>query len=1618
MAFDPDAYLAKKAGSAGPVGSGFDPDAYLAKKRQATGTPRAGVPVLPTSIDVKEPGGAVAPISAKPASAPATPAQPAQPSPVLKYLPQPAASAEPTINPFAPMSGKLAPVLPEPQMSAAPPEPSTLEKVARFNDEIPRVVEQGRLDREKTPSGRFMNQVLAMFDPTGTDPRSPAAAEGRLIDEIYKLAGEKLGYQNIEPLRFAAVFAPFAAPEAGLGGLTAELRGARQRQAFGQAVSNLKMRAAQTKAEAALPRLEKYMGKAERVTPTGMPAASPAAQRMSVIKDLSAEEVVRVTDELRAGPTPRALGPGKIFPVPGSSWGSSALRPIKPIMPSQLPKQPPFTISGVLGPNKRPYIRLDYVAVGKAPESVHLAFNTYNASLARTIQRELGTPVLTTEDFLAGHRNPRAFDIWSEIDRIDGDYEYEREARQRGATVQADGSGNVFIAQNEPTRLPGEISPKDMLSRVGMPGFIKTSRMKPVSSELGPAGPAKAKRYEDDIPIEARSDLDQLIAAESLRHQQGARGPSGMTVSSQRPVQTYEQAKAAGFYGSGAIGTRGSPEPDWRAPQGMSGRYAEAPSPHGQAYLEWKMGGSAPQDFNPEAQGPTKYRGPKRGWHDWLWGPRGRNVKARRAAGTPKQLPPNKGEIVPGGPASMMATGPAVPPKPPSSVPPTPNTPGRPPGPLAPSGIAQDVDALLKQDRRILDKLADVFLGGRHTRAPADVAASISALQSSQSLSQVQADITQALRSKFKTEHLSALDKDLKALYRDPRWATSSSSSRRALWDELSAKHGPLLQEARRFSEAAMSESQDLSRALAEEHGVVSDFLTIARDTGDLDAYQTRAFLKYTIPDWGGRAPAPALDRLAAYLQNQPGEAKTRSELVMEVAEVINARKPPTQLGEVNSTGRAISKLMAKKDIPQEVLEAMGEMESGTDLLGLQLAFQRMIKARLDTMRAVARNSQSSSLTPGQNLPEHTYPVGDHPKFGELRGRYVSRQMWEALGTSPNMEAASHGVARVFREISSWMKGSQLSFKLAPIINSVMQSTWGGVLTGSVDLTKPLQTGKSFARALRALNDYHRDPTGAVGDGWIVVEALRTGADHAGFSREEIGSGHSRRFFRDIERAFPKRQNDFSDQLISVLRRIHNNGKGALEWGGKGLDYFDRIFRIQSYLHNVDSFLAELAQDGLTSSLVQEGMLPLTFDKSTNLLAPQAQAELARFQQAAARARIIRASTDHGFLKTAAERQPRWAQRDTGASTSFTGSPTGPAISAGDDAEAYRIVVEAATGLATNRNNMSLYNPQFPAPYIKLARDYTGILAQYLTPAAEVNRILLQLFANVENGKVVPGRLYKEKGLGMRILKNMLVMGAVFGAGGLARRYYGGFRDEDVEQALASQPNAKGYTNPGAFVWLDRDSKGRAIMVDVSKMFDPLRFLSGHPDDALWRKVMANMLLQPFDGSMSEPYARAGIENLGIARQPNQTPANLDKKALYGMLLPDAARGVMEAGRKGQLWGGLGKNEEEYTPTQAAMRAAGISNFYPVTTEPSRKRAQPGYEGEVEIPNPSWKQQKIENAVLRSEFKKDIIRTKKNSQLTPEEKKAQVQRLKDTHRQEREERRQRDDLKYKRPKTK
>lgn len=398
-------------------------------------------------------------------------------------------------------------------------------------------------------------------------------------------------------------------------------------------------------------------------------------------------------------------------------------------------------------------------------------------------------------------------------------------------------------------------------------------------------------------------------------------------------------------------------------------------------------------------------------------------------------------------------------------------------------------------------------------------------------------------------------------------------------WEDLVKKYGDGVTDVAKKLSGNLMEKRTANDVRIAELGGIPDKLILERAEGLLDPYVARTYMVNLLPpgEWAKIVPKrhPEVFRRAVeYLVKDLSAGGNKHVLPEQVsAELETLLKAPNVVEALKSSGlkeaRAFKKLLSRDPtIPKEIRDVMGEVTAGSVRIAATLGSQEAIIAKLELFQSIAADQNLSSI--GRRADLHPEPVPEIPRlYGKLAGRYVKPEIYDEL---INLPGSIRNMYTFANQVANWVKGNQL-MRIGPWWTSLMGNIQGGVYSGGLSFLRLYRYQKDFRASLRALRDYHNDPTGKTGDGWLVKEAKKVGADWSGRGEVEIAS-HSRKFINEMLKTLDAEpQGAFG--LVTMTKKIAEKYQDVQGMFGNFLDTQDQTFRIAAYISLRRKFLAQ-----------------------------------------------------------------------------------------------------------------------------------------------------------------------------------------------------------------------------------------------------------------------------------------------------------------------------------------------------------------------------------------------------------------------------------------------------------
>jgi hypothetical protein len=190
-------------------------------------------------------------------------------------------------------------------------------------------------------------------------------------------------------------------------------------------------------------------------------------------------------------------------------------------------------------------------------------------------------------------------------------------------------------------------------------------------------------------------------------------------------------------------------------------------------------------------------------------------------------------------------------------------------------------------------------------------------------------------------------------------------------------------------------------------------------------------------------------------------------------------------------------------------------------------------------------------------------------------------------------------------------------------------------------------------------------------------------------------------------------------------------------------------------------------------------------------------------------------------------------------------------------------------------------------------------------------------------GRAATDPLERERVVSM--LKQVGMIGGAMALGNHLRRL-NGIPDSEVEAAKGMRTQQSSWYHPANYAMPFRDGKGRVVLVDPTNWLPDLQYGQGNPDDALWKRIAANLVAGPFQSSLAEKTVQDGAqEALGLhgryepkLMEGEGGPSQFIQDHLLQQMVPGLIQHGYQALRRAGVVGHLGRNEAKMTGPEAA----------------------------------------------------------------------------------------------------
>jgi hypothetical protein len=514
------------------------------------------------------------------------------------------------------------------------------------------------------------------------------------------------------------------------------------------------------------------------------------------------------------------------------------------------------------------------------------------------------------------------------------------------------------------------------------------------------------------------------------------------------------------------------------------------------------------------------------------------------------------------------------------------------PGQLAPVAIER---ARLAQNiaRRLGGAANKVLNGvmGKGLRGPQDLAAFIQSTMGSRALQETAVEAMGVMRKAFKSQGvlMQAFDRDVEQVFLG-----------KMDFPTLTRRYPQVANEIDRILRPIKQEIDANEQRIADLGGIPESLIEL-RDSGEMDRYLARLYLKHTLGDakWSKYAlrsdalMRPAADELVKQLTRN-GHYATPAMVQTELEHIVGAPNALEAMANNELFKAAYGDRLKKLgDIPQVFRDLMGEIHSGQYRAAVSLGSQRAIIANLELMQELATNRNWSNV--GQISGWQRLPLNQR-YYGKASGMYVRPEIYDALVNLPKAQEQMPGI---IRKLYGFQRSNLVGLNPGVVLRNTVEDIWHSVLAGGLDPFRPGESGQAMLRAIDAMLDHSRNPSGN-GPGQLVLEAKKFNAVNAGWGATETGAVHEQflQFAKDI-----LKQSGGQD-MWSVLDALQTAMSKYRRFVGKTAQLQDTIgqtFRMANYLSLMEKFQAQPGRYGLREALGMAKGLGLSRQEAARL---------------------------------------------------------------------------------------------------------------------------------------------------------------------------------------------------------------------------------------------------------------------------------------------------------------------------------------------------------------------------------------------------------------------------------
>lgn len=405
--------------------------------------------------------------------------------------------------------------------------------------------------------------------------------------------------------------------------------------------------------------------------------------------------------------------------------------------------------------------------------------------------------------------------------------------------------------------------------------------------------------------------------------------------------------------------------------------------------------------------------------------------------------------------------------------------------------------------------------------------------------------------------------------------------------EQFAAKHPTVGKTMNDAMNSIIQEARMLDRAIQELGGAPTN-LGKLRDSGAIDQYVAQIYRAYTLGPgkWSRIAPLEVYNVAAANIVKEMKRLKldwNESQVAQELLDLVNADDPVARFwGSILS--KPFQHLKARKELPPWLSNLLGKETSGALRMATSLANQRAIHGQLKLWDNIVNHSVGTdvngmginpyfSIGPRADLPAQI--PNDPRKYGRAAGGYTTRELAPLLNTAKTHQAT----LGIWRAMGSFVKSNLLVFGgPLPWANNFIRNFEGAILSGGLDMFRPVESGAAFFEAAGEMAKWAKNPTAKGGASYMWM-AKQTGAIPAGLGFTEMSSDYGRnRYMKEIAQhlgTLPTSKRDLwtmQRELMQFVTGKYGKSKDKL---AAAYDAIDVFWKMSSFISLHKKFVAD-----------------------------------------------------------------------------------------------------------------------------------------------------------------------------------------------------------------------------------------------------------------------------------------------------------------------------------------------------------------------------------------------------------------------------------------------------------